>query len=152
MTYNFKLIALLFVLFLLNNSCADNTVTPPNNTFIESVTDTWIVNQESLVTLDGQDITATVIGFEITINSNLNFTTTSNIVSLQPFPWPMSGSFQANDQSNQFTRNDGLIIGVLVNQDDCLTLSFQFDTGYQDSTGGRTRGITGEWSMQFKRK
>jgi len=152
MKHILKQIALILVLFLLNNSCSDNTVSPPNDGFIESVADTWVVNQESLITLDDQDITSAVLGFEITIDNNLNFTTNSTIVSIQPFPWPASGSFQLNDQQNQFTRNDGLVLSVLVNNDNCLALSFQFDASYEDSNGGRTRGITGEWNMELKRK
>lgn len=138
----------LFIMVALG-ACKDESGPTVKDEFIAQIAQTWVIDESSEVILDDVNITDALLGFEITINKDLSYTTNNQDVSLETFPWPSSGSFTVNDDLTQFTRNDGLIIIVLVDKNDHLSMEFQFAEGYDDSTSGRIKGIKGHWKMQF---
>ena len=142
----------LLLLAILISSCGDDTVDiSSKDAFIKSLTGTWVVEGDSYVILDDQDITDVLTGFEITINEDLSFTANSDQLDVQPLPWPTFGSFSINDALTQLTRDDGLIITATIDENDFLSLSFQFAEGFDDSSG-RLQAIQGDWVFNLKKK
>ena len=143
----------LFTMLTILGSCgSDGPVLTDKEAFIESITGTWAIDEESIVILDKQDITSRLVGFEIILDENLNYFTNSSDLILDILPWPSSGSFGINDELNEFTRDDGLIISVDLDASDVFSLSFQFSENFDDSTSGRTKGIRGGWDIKLNRK
>ncbi len=143
----------LLVIFLISLfSCEDDNSPTDRDEFIADITGAWTVDGNSQIILDNQNITSLLADFEIVINSDLTFSTNSDQIQIEIMPWPTSGSFIINDELDQFTRNDGLIISVAVDENSVMTLDFQFDEGFDDSQGGRLHGIRGRWTMKITKK
>lgn len=146
-------ISLLFIQLSLV-SCLDEEIDlTDKDTFIKSVTGTWAIEEGAIVKLNDLDITNALKDFEITINEDLSYTSNSNDLELQPFPWPSSGSFTVNDDLTQFTRDDGLNIIVFIDGTETeITMNFLADEN-TNTTGGRVKDIaTGKWEFGLKRK
>lgn len=123
--------------------------TTDRETFIASIAQTWTVSDESTITIEDQDITHLLIGFELTINEDLTYTSNSDELTLEEFPWPTAGSFELNDELTQFTRDDGLQITLAISADeDELELNFVAD----ENTASRALGAKGGWKCKFKSK
>lgn len=118
--------------------------------FVERIVGTWVVDENSYVILDDQDITELFLGFEITIDSDLTYTSNSDQLILEEFPWGTSGSFTLNDELTQFTRDDGLVI-ILDLSDDELSLDLEF-TPDENTHGGRIEGVRGGWKCGFRKR
>lgn len=101
----------------------------------------------SYIFIDNQDITDLLIGFEISIDENLDFVTNNDELEFQRFPWPASGSFTLNDELTQLTRNDGLVIILDLNDDESL-LDFEFSA----AESGRESAASGGWKCGFSKK
>lgn len=141
------LITLLF-LMVLAISCGSEDGPTDREVFIESITGTWEVTEENAVILNGQDITHLFVGFQIAMASGLTFTTNNDEVSVEEFPWPTAGFFELNDELTVLTRDDGLVIEILLDDaKDGLILEFDVETD-----AGRLNGIGGGWRCGFTRR
>lgn len=147
-----RFLSIVFLAFItsgLLTACKDDNKEPSaKEAFLNQVADTWTVGNNASVKHDDVDVTSGMSGFEIIIDHDLNYTIISNNVSIEVIPWPSSGSFVVNDALNQFTRDDGLIITVDVNNNNQLMLDFMYDTSFKNSHG-RTEAILGHWQMQL---
>ena len=102
--------------------------------------------------MDGLDVTSLFSNFVITINSDLTYTTNSDVFAIDTFPWPQGGFFLINDNLTQLTRDDGLIIDVAISEDQSLmTLEFTYSSEF-DNAGSRTNAVSGEWKFGLSRK
>ena len=138
--------SLIFVtLFMVLSSCKPDDEPTPSEKKIGELSKTWIVNQNSLVMLDGNVITTELAGFEITIDDHLNYTTNSSEMDLQPLPWPSSGLFELEDNLTELIRDDGLSIDISGSTQEELHLQFLFAEDFDDSSGSRTSAIKGSW-------
>ena len=78
-------------------SCtADEPLPTDKELFIEAITGTWTIDEQSTVILDDQDITSTLLGFEITLDEELNYTSNSDALEVEVLPWPSTGKFLLN--------------------------------------------------------
>jgi hypothetical protein len=138
--------SLIFVaLFMVLSSCDPDDAPTPSEKKIGELSKTWIVDQNSLVMLDDKDITTDLVGFEITIDDNLNYTTNGSEMDLQPLPWPSSGLFELEDNLTELIRDDGLLIDISGSTDEELHLQFLFAEEFDDSSGGRISAVEGSW-------
>ncbi|MEO9806440.1 MAG: hypothetical protein ABJF04_24475 [Reichenbachiella sp.] len=123
--------------------------TSSKDAFITSIANTWAIDENSQVEINDQDITEVLMGFEMTINEDLTFTTNSDQLTIEEFPWPTSGSFALNDELTVLTRDDGLVINLDLSEDESeLLIVFEAD----ENTGGRTLGIRGGWRCHLSRR
>lgn len=117
---------------------------------IVAITGTWVVDETSYIQINGQDITELLLGFEIAITSDLTYTTNSDGLTMKEFPWPTAGSFTISDDLTQFTRDDGLVITMILSDDELsLDMEFQAD---ESNSGGRTEGVKGGWKCGLNKK
>ena len=117
--------------------------------FIQKLADNWIIDESGAVLINGQDITELFLGFELSINADLTYTTNSNEVSIDEFPWPTAGFFELSEDETILTRDDGLEIEVSLSDDEnSMELIFDAD----ENTGGRQAGVRGRWRCQFSRR
>ncbi|MDH5365403.1 MAG: hypothetical protein OEW67_00330 [Cyclobacteriaceae bacterium] len=114
---------------------------------------TWTA---SSVTLNNEDVTADFSGFTLTIQENLNYTSSASSLTRSPQPWPTSGGFafgvngDGTTNVNQLLREPGgtneLPMTVQVDET-TMTLGFTFTDGTH--LGGRTEAISGDWVFSF---
>lgn len=150
-THTFLFYTLLFIMLLIFSGCdKDAPELSDRDALIEALTGTWVVDETSYIQINGQDITDLLLGFEIAITSDLTYTTNSDELTLEEFPWPTSGSFEISDDLRQFTRNDGLVI-TLTLSDDELSLDMEFEAD-ENTDSGRTEGVKGGWKCGLSKK
>ena len=123
--------------------------------FIKDLAQTWFIDpldNSVSVQLDGQDVTSLFADFEITINNDLAYATNSNILAIESFPWPQSGSFVLSNELDQLMRDDGLVIAMSISEDDTyLTLGFMYSAEF-DNAGGRQEAVLGSWVFTMRKK
>ena len=142
--YLVLIVLLMLMAFLISCTPGDEPTPSERETFIGTLAQTWIINADNLVELEGQDITHAFVGFELTINDDLTYTTNSNELTITEFPWPAMGSFTLNTELNQLERDDGLVIDIeLASSGDELLIEFD-----GDGTGSR-KGVGGGWRCRF---
>ena len=140
---------LLFALILISGCSTDDSEgVSDREVFIESITGTWTVDEDSYILINDQNIADLLLGFEISINEDLNYTTNSDQLTLEEFPWGTSGSFVLNDELTVLTREDGLLITLTLSADEQL-LDFEFEA---EENTGRISGVIGGWKCGFKKK
>ena len=147
--------ALLIVSLLAFAGCGGDDDGPSaREEFINDLAQTWWIDQsdESVsIQLDGQEVTSIFADFEITINTDLTYTTNSDILAVESFPWPQSGSFTLTGDLKELVRDDGLIINVELTDETLLSLSFIYDSGF-DNAGGRQQAVLGTWLFVMKKR
>ena len=137
-------LSLLFLFMWILGCTEDDPETTERDDFIQRIEGTWVMDENGLVTIDNQDITDLFLGFELTVESDLGYTTNIDDLSLEEFPWSAFGSLELNDDLTELTREDGLVISIDINSDeDRLTLEFVMD----DMTDGRIAGVIGSWKL-----
>lgn len=131
-----------FVLVLA--ACKDDDKDPtPEDIQTKKLTGTWSVGSAGSVmhdhvSLDGWD------DFTLTI-ANRTYTT----ISPNEVIWPSSGTWRlAQDDLNTIERHDGVSINVNVS-DTILILTFVIN---ESSSGGRLKGISGEYKFTLLRQ
>ncbi|MEO9806446.1 MAG: hypothetical protein ABJF04_24505 [Reichenbachiella sp.] len=140
-----------FVSLSLTTGCGPEATldTSSKEAFINNISQTWTVDEDSYVLIEDQDITHLLTGFEIAIDGDLNFVTNSDQLTLEEFPWPTSGSFDLNDEFTELTRDDGLVVTLVIG-DDGESLEFDFEA--DENTTSRTLGIRGGWKVGLNKK
>lgn len=135
----------------LTSSCEEigELDTTSRESFISSIAQTWTVDEDSYISIEDQEITHLLSGFELRINEDLTYSSNSNELTLEEFPWPTSGSFELNDELTQLTRDDGLQITLAISDsEDELELNFTAD----ENTASRLFGAKGGWKCKMKKK
>ena len=147
-THTLVIYTLLFITLFLISSCdSDDPEISDRESLIEALTGTWTVDEDSYILIDNQDITDFLIGFEISIDKELRFTTNNDQLQFQEFPWPTEGTFTLNDELTRITRNDGLVITLDLNDDESV-LDFEFNA----DESGRAASAAGGWKCGFSKK
>ena len=138
-----NIIALVLVVILF--SCGEDEPQQPGEKqiMIESLAKTWTT---SLVRIDGLDISGYWHDFTLTIDSDLNYTTSSATEDNLKV-WPTSGtlSFPNDNFLKAIERNDGVQITVLEITETSISLSFNIE----ENSGARVAGITGDWTFEM---
>lgn len=144
-----RLLITTLIISVIVGSCVDDTPdTSSRDAFIVSIAKTWEVTEGSEIIIDDDDITHLLLGFQITINEDLTFTTNSDQLQLEEFPWPTSGIFTLNDELTEIVRNDGLTITIEVpEQENELSMEYIVSEGT-----GRALGIRGKHKCKFRRR
>lgn len=123
--------------------------TSSREAFITSIAQAWTIDEGSHISINDQDVTHLLVGFEISIAEDLSYTSNSDQLTVEEFPWPTSGSFELNEELTELTRDDGLVITLnLTDEESSLELNFEAD----ENTAGRVAGIIGGWTCKFKKK
>ena len=152
----YRIFMLLFAAILIT-SCGGSEDDPSSSeTIADKIVGNWTIdptsNNLSSITLDGLDVSSLFNEFSLTINSDLSYTTNSNLLTIDSFPWPQTGSFSVNDSGTIMTRDDGLEIASTFNSDYTLmTLMFTYSSQY-DNAGGRVHGVSGLWEFTMVKK
>jgi hypothetical protein len=133
-------------------ACGQDDGPTAKEEFINSIAGTWTVDESSTIILDDEDITSLLLGFELSINTDLTYRTNSDQLALEVMPWPTAGSFEINDDLTQFTRDDGLVITTSLEDSDNLHFTFLFSGAFDHSDGGRNEAINGDWRFILKRQ
>jgi hypothetical protein len=141
----------IFLLVALS-ACGSDDSPNAREEFINQIVGSWTVDESSTIILDDEDITSLLVGFEITIDSELSYLSNSEELGAEVIPWPSAGSFVVSDDLTQFTRDDGLVITTNLDNNDKLNFTFQFSEEFDDSDGGRLQAIRGVWQFNLKRK
>ncbi len=137
------------IIFTLSGCGDDEGITSDRDTFIAAITGTWVVDENSVILLNNEDIAPYLIGFEITINDDLTYLTNRADITFDAFPWPESGNFILSDDLTEIQRNDGLLI--LIEHDEVtnmINLTFQAD----ENSLSRLEGLSGAWKMILSTK
>ena len=118
----------------------DDDGVDPRTQQINDLTATW---QMSAVTNDNNDVTDQFTGFTLTVDG-LNYRTQNG-----GNPWPASGTYDfKGDDLNILIRNDGAEITIDELTATSLVLSFNFSS----VTGGRTSGVTGDFTFSLTKQ
>ncbi|MCB0496447.1 MAG: hypothetical protein KDC79_09960 [Cyclobacteriaceae bacterium] len=90
---------------------------------------------------DNVDVTWQFTDFELMLNADLTFITVSGGNA-----WPVTGTFILNEKDiNLLTRSDGVEVNIDDISSSDLKLSFQVN----NINGGRTEGITGNFTFSL---
>jgi hypothetical protein len=109
--------------------------------FMNKITGSWNV---STVMLDGKDVSKSFPGLKIAIAATKQVTVTNAV----PPIWNGTGTFTLEPAGGTFQlkRNDGVVMTVVQNGTDKLTLEFLYDA---DALGGRVNSVTGKFVFQL---
>ena len=129
---------LLILVITLGYSCKKKDPQPDARTIqLSKISTTWNINK---VVNDDLDVTDQYSGFTLTVNQ-LNYTTQNG-----GNPWPSSGTYDFKDGDlTTIIRNDGTEIKIEELTTSSLILSFN----YASLSGGRTAGITGDFTFSL---
>ncbi|MDX1629874.1 MAG: hypothetical protein R3345_14300 [Fulvivirga sp.] len=122
--------------------------------------DTWVVGTSGSVFFESEDRTADYSNFTLTTvytagQGEGTYTTTGGPTGASP--WPSSGvwSFNSNEpdaNAFQVTRDDGLVIDVVITGD-TMTLNFLFnDASHKTDQEGRIEAVDGNWTFTLSRQ
>lgn len=149
--YKLTLLISALVSMLWFEACKDKNSPSPEAQQSGLLSKTWQVGSDGLVTLDGNDVTSYFSSFQLTIVSDMSYTTTGGN---SPSPWPVSGTWgfvQNTDGSinlNQIVRNDGLVVVIEELTETRLRLSFIHDELVHDN--GRSEAVSGEYVFSLE--
>jgi hypothetical protein len=145
-----KSILAVFLCFVVFNLCgckSDSSEPTEEQIILDKMTKTWLLDPESAVLLDGQDVTINFQGFSVTLNSDKTF---SSINGNDPV-WPESGLFEFETVNgvknlNRIIRGDGVIIDITELSNNTFTIEFFYDPA---SSGGRTEAVQGKFEFNL---
>ncbi len=108
------------------------------------------------VSFNGEDITSTWQGFQLTISNSTtqggSFTSNSQAVSNDDethlLVWPLAGTMSYDPDVEVLTRSDGVTMTAAISSDSSF-LSLSFD--YAQPSSARVNNVDGNWSFRFDR-
>lgn len=123
------------------DSCKKKNTVDPSDQRKKELVSVWSLGS---VENDDADVTSQFTGFELTVDSDLNYTTVNGGNA-----WPGTGSFILNENDiDVLTRSDGVEVSIDEISSSALELSFQINS----LPGGRANGITGNFTFSLQKQ
>ena len=126
---------------------------------IALLSQTWTMSsKQSMVTLDGQDISSQFPNFTLTVTSDFRHSTTGRSTTFSV--WPASGTWEFAKNSDgtsdisRIIRSDGIEVSIDLVNSTSIILSFSYLTAsasLDGSNSGRLEGIEGSYIFSLEK-